>query len=98
MRRRLIKLAVFLLLGAIVNVAVAWGVALWSIIDERQSVQDQAVEAIAAEAQTRCPFGIDLSSFSISFASPYRSTGGRFWFICFASNSWFINRHEFGYY
>ncbi len=31
MKRRLFKLAVFLLLGAILNVAVAWGCATWSL-------------------------------------------------------------------
>ncbi len=29
MKRRLLILAVFLLLGAVVNVAVAWGCAVW---------------------------------------------------------------------
>ena len=36
MRRRLIKLAVFLLLGAIVNVAVAWECSNWSAANKRQ--------------------------------------------------------------
>jgi len=32
MKRRLFKLALFLLLGAVVNVAVAWGIATWVIV------------------------------------------------------------------
>ena len=34
MKRRIFKLAIFLLLGAIVNVAVAWGCALWHYVAE----------------------------------------------------------------
>ena len=30
MKRRLIKLALLLVLGAVINVAVAWGCAIWS--------------------------------------------------------------------
>ena len=39
MKRRLTKLVVFLLLGAILNVAVAWGCAIWSPIADIPSVK-----------------------------------------------------------
>ncbi len=37
MKRRLLIIAVFLLLGAVVNVAVAWGCAFLSLVDYRES-------------------------------------------------------------
>ncbi len=38
MKRRLLTLALFLLLGAVVNVAVAWGCALWVPSGERRQI------------------------------------------------------------
>ena len=64
MKRRLIKLAVFLLLGAIVNVAVAWGSALW-------------VDGMALETMARGLEGVtavDHPRWHVSVASSGTST------------------------
>ncbi len=53
MKRIAIKLVVFLLLGAVVNVAVAWGCALWSAADDwRGSIDRSRSDALWKEART----------------------------------------------
>ncbi|MCH8823339.1 MAG: hypothetical protein IH984_07510 [Planctomycetes bacterium] len=44
MKRRLFKLVLFLLLGAVANVAVAWGCALWSGTNPEQSISSNHVD------------------------------------------------------
>ncbi len=41
MKRRLLIIAIFLLLGAVVNVAVAWGLAAWAPITGQTSYDDR---------------------------------------------------------
>ena len=52
MKRRLTKLAVFLLLGAVINIAVAWGCALWA---ERITVESGIQPAAEILLQDRLP-------------------------------------------
>ncbi len=51
MRCRLTKLVVFLLLGAIVNVAVAWGCALWSTMTQDSDLSKQRALALLEERE-----------------------------------------------
>lgn len=44
MKRRLFKLALFLLLGAIVNVAVAWGCAKWIMLDPLEDTHSFGID------------------------------------------------------
>ena len=49
MKRRLSKFVVFLLLGAVVNVAVAWGCALWSTVTQDSDLSKQRALALLQE-------------------------------------------------
>ncbi len=51
MKRRLTKLVLFLLLGAIVNVAVAWGCALWSSMTQDSDLSKQRALALLQERE-----------------------------------------------
>ena len=51
MKRWFTRLVVFLLLGAIVNVAVAWGCALWSSVTQASGLPQQRVLALLQERQ-----------------------------------------------
>ena len=51
MKRRLFKLVLFLLLGVIVNVAVAWACARWSSVKQFPSLPQQRVLALLQERQ-----------------------------------------------
>ncbi|MFB3104558.1 MAG: hypothetical protein ACE1ZA_06470, partial [Pseudomonadales bacterium] len=53
MKRRLFKLALFLLLGAVVNVAVAWGLA-WKLDVTRGHTTDKSL--IVAEVGKETPY------------------------------------------
>ncbi len=53
MKRRLTKLAVFLLLGAIVNVAVAWGCAAWSVGGELYEIYFDAAPLASLDLENR---------------------------------------------
>ena len=72
LKRRLTKLVVFLLLGAIVNIAVAWGCALWPGVSFQESYSNSEAAAtieFRLESLGLCLFQYEAVSARVSLKS-----------------------------
>ena len=76
MKRRICKLALFLLLGAILNVAVAWGCALWIVAPNNSG--NPLVSGYQMDDSTRVvePFNGTQNSFKLWLLRRVRKPGG----------------------
>src|SRR5262245_51595995 len=78
MRRRVIKVCAILLVGAIVNVAVAWGLAYWVRFDWRSTTPGQTIDHYVGLFDEA-----DRSPFANYPANRYRRLGSERVDVCY---------------
>ena len=97
MRRRLLKLAVFVVLGAVVNVAVAWGCALWSPFDSEAAVEETTLEEVYSlfpqadnlhSVTELVGFGVSCDRFSVRSEFSEIDWGRFYLMICIYRSGW----------